>query len=94
MQLGEGEGLDHVVVAARVEALDPVVEAVDRRQEKDRRRDAGAAQHPDQPQPVHLRQQAVHDHHVVAALAGEKQPVDARLGAVDRRSRPPAGRAR
>ena len=37
VQLGEGEGLDHVVVAAGVEALDPVVEAADRGQEQDGR---------------------------------------------------------
>ena len=42
-QLVEVEGLDQIVVGAGIQSLDAVVDRAERRQQQDRRRDAGGA---------------------------------------------------
>ena len=45
-QFRKREGLDEIIVAAGLQPLDPVVDAADRGQEKDRRLDAGSPASP------------------------------------------------
>ena len=66
-QLGEGEGLDQVVVGAAVEPGDAVLEGAARGQHQDRRPDPFAAQPPAGLEAVDPGQHHVEDDRVVAA---------------------------
>ena len=72
-QLGEGEGLDQVVVAPAPQALHPVVHLAEGAEDEDRGPAPGVARGLDDGQPVDAREHAVHDHHVVLALEGQEQ---------------------
>jgi hypothetical protein len=65
-QLGEREGLGQVVVAAGVEAAQPVGERVQRREEQHRHRDAARPQRLAHVAPVGVRQADVEHEHVGA----------------------------
>jgi len=69
-QLGHGEGLDHVVVGAQVEAPHPVLDGVARGQHQHRDRALGRPQAPQRLESVHLRQADVENHQVEALLGG------------------------
>ena len=73
-QFGERIGLGQIIVAAGAQALDPVVDLAERRQDQRRRLDALAAQGPDHRQPVELGQHAVDDQHVVLAVERLREP--------------------
>ena len=72
-QFAEREGLGEVVVAAGAQALDAVVHRPERREDQHRGVFAVLAQHGDDGQAVEVRQLAVGDDEVVAALGGAKQ---------------------
>ena len=83
-QLGEGEGLGEVVVAAGAQALHAVVHRAERAQHQHRR---GAPLLPQQlhdGEPVEMRQHAVGDDDVVVRLGGAKQAVPPVGGMIDR----------
>ena len=82
-QLGEGERLGQVVVAAGLQALHAVVDAVPRAQEEHRGGDAGVAQRRDQAEAVEARQHDVDDGGVVRAGARQLESRHAVLGDVD-----------
>ena len=63
-QLRQGEGLDQVVVGARIESLDPVVDGVAGRQHQHRRVVAGAAHAAADGQAVEVGQPEVEDERV------------------------------
>ena len=67
-QLGEGVGLGQIVVAAGAQARDAVVDLAEGGEDQRRRVVALAAQFLDDRQAVALRQHAVDDQHVVAAI--------------------------
>ena len=69
-QLLEGEWLDEVVVAARLESVDPVVDAGKVGQKEHRRRHALRPHQRDDGQAVELRQHAVKDEHIEAIARG------------------------
>ena len=81
-QLGERIGLGQVVVAAGAQALDPVVDLAERRQDQRRRLDALGAQRADHRQAVALRQHAVDDQDVVLPVERQAEPVLAVGGVV------------
>ena len=61
-QFLEGEGLDEIVVAARLESVDPIVDAGEVGEKEHRRRDAVPAHQRDDAEAVQFRQHAVeHD---------------------------------
>ena len=64
-QLGEGERLGQVVVAAGLEAADAIVDGAPGAEDQHRHADAPGAQRVDQRQPVHARQLDVDDRRVV-----------------------------
>src|SRR5258708_1334025 len=74
-QLGEGEGFDQVVVGPGIEAVDAVVDSIQRGEEKHRRRDAGAADRLHDTDAVEPGQHAVDDHEVVGLASGVKESV-------------------
>ena len=80
-QFREREGLDEIVVAAGLEPRHPVVDPAQRGQEQHRRLDAGAAQGPDEPEPVEAGQHAVDDQHVVG-FAGRQHQAGLAVGSV------------
>ena len=82
-QLGKGVGLGQIVVAAGAQALDAVVDLAERGQDQDRGLDLLGAQGGDQRQAVHLRQHAVDDGDVIAALVRQVVAADAVGGVVD-----------
>ncbi len=82
-QLGEGERLGEVVVAAGLEPLDAVIDAAQRRQHQHRGADALGAQLLDDRQPVELRQHAVGDDEIEVALGGAEQAIAAVGGVID-----------
>ncbi len=82
-KLGEGEGLDQIVVGAGFEAFDAVVDAAHGGEEQCRRRGARGTRGLDQRQAVHLGQVAIDDHHVVALAGCEIEAVATVVGAVD-----------
>src|ERR1700675_1417822 len=66
-QLDEGEGLDHIVVAAGAQAPHPVVDLPERADDQDGRGDAASAQLTHDRDAVDARKHAVdHDHGIVA----------------------------
>src|SRR5450631_3659558 len=81
-QLGERIGLGQVIVAAGAQALDPIVDLAERRQNERRRLDALVAQRADQREPVALGQHAVDDEHVILAVERHRQTVIAVIGGV------------
>ena len=68
-QLGEGEGLDQIIVAAGAQAFHAVVDRAERAEDQDGDADLGGAQRGDDGEPVHARQHAVDDQRVVAAAS-------------------------
>jgi hypothetical protein len=78
-QLAQRERLDEVVVRARVQAGDAVVDLAARGEHQNGRAVAALAQAPAHLQPIHVRHRDVEDHHVVGAGAEPLQ----RLAAVD-----------
>ena len=82
-QLGEGVGFREIVVAAGAQALHPVVHLAERGQDQDRRLVLLIAQRADQRQPVHLRQHAIDDGHVITAFDRHVVSGDAIVGEID-----------
>ncbi len=76
-ELGEGIGLDQVVVAAGLQARHAVVDLSQGREHQHRRAVAVAAQGLDHRQAVHARHHAVHHHDVEAILVGGLQAIGA-----------------
>ena len=74
-ELGEGEGLGQIVVAAGPEPLHPVVHLGERAQDQHRRAPALASQRLDQRKPVQPRQHAVDHECVEAVVEREREPV-------------------
>ena len=74
-QLGEGEGLGQVVVAAGPEPVDPVVHLGERAEDEHRRASALAAQRLNQREAVEARQHAVDHKRVEAVVQREREPV-------------------
>ena len=74
-QLGEGEGLGQVVVAAGPEPVDPVVHLGERAEDEHRRAPALAAQRLNQREAVEARQHAVDHERVEAVVQREREPV-------------------
>ena len=68
-QLRESVGLGQIIVAAGAQSLHAVVDLAERREDQRRRLDALLAQARDQRQPVHLRQHAIDEQHVIVAVA-------------------------
>ncbi len=78
-QLGEGEGLDQIVVGTALQPLDAIGDPADRGQHQDRGRIAGRAHRLHQRQPVEAGQHTV-DHDRIEPAAGRlEQPVAAVL---------------
>ena len=67
-KLGERIGLRQIVVAAGAQALDPVVDLAERREDQDRRLVFLLAKRADQREAVHFRQHAVDDGDVIGAF--------------------------
>ena len=82
-QFGKGVGLGEIVVAAGAQSLDAVVDLAERGEDQNRRFVALRAQRGDERKAVHLRQHAVDDGHIIAALMGEIVARDAVGGVVD-----------
>ena len=82
-QLGERERLGEVVVAAGLQAVHAVVDAVPRAEEQHRRGDGGVAERGDQAEAVEAGQHHVDDGRVVAARARQLETGHAVLGDVD-----------
>ena len=82
-QLGEGEGLDQVVVGADVEAPDPVVDRVASGQQQDRRPVTACAELTAQPESVTVGQHHVEHEDVVDRLRGEPARILERSGLID-----------
>ena len=80
MRLGE------IIIAPRPEALDPVVDLAERREDEHRRFVLLAAQRADQGQPVHFRQHAVDDGDVVTAVERHVVAAHAVVGDIDHMS--------
>ena len=74
-QLGEREGLDQIIVGAMLEALDPVADRGQRRENQHGRLDARGTQSLEHRQPVEHRQHAVEDDEVEGSVGGAEQPV-------------------
>ena len=83
-QLAEGERLDEVVVGARVETLDPVLDRVARGQHQHRRPDAAGAQLAAGGEAVDPRQHHVEDDRVVGRRAGHPERLLAGRGEIGR----------
>ena len=81
-KLGEGEGLAEIIVAARAQALDAVLDVAHGAQHQNRGLVIGRAQGGDDRQPVEARQHAVDDHGVEAAVARAFEAVAAFVGVV------------
>jgi hypothetical protein len=64
LQLADVKRLDHVVIRARVQSVDPVGDRIARRQDQDRHAVAEAAQAPADLQAIHARQADVQHHRV------------------------------
>lgn len=73
-QFGKGERLGQIVAAARLQPLDPVVNAAKGGQEQDRRRAPCRPQRPYQRQPVQSRDHAIDHQHIIGRSRGLKQP--------------------
>ena len=67
-ELGEGEGLDHVVVGAGAQAAHPLVDGADRGQQDGRGLDAGGAHRLQQREAVEVGKHAVEHQGVEAAV--------------------------
>src|SRR6185369_321256 len=63
-KLRKGEGLDEIVVGAGFEAVDPVLDSAEGRQQQNRGVDIGGADAADNAEPVRLRQHSVEDRYV------------------------------
>ena len=87
VELREGEGLDQVVVAARAQALDPVVHLAQGAEDQHRRAIPGGSQGAHDGEPVQLRQHAVDDQHVIVGARGHEQSLPAVTGVIDDRPR-------
>ena len=74
-QLGEGEGLDQIIVGAAFQPFDPVADRGQRGQDQDRRLDLRGAQRLEHGQPVEDRKHAIEDDEVEAAVGGAEQTV-------------------
>src|SRR5262245_61651231 len=83
-KLGEGEGLGDIVVATGLKAVDPIIDAAERRQKQHRYLLADAAQRPHEVEPVDTREHAVDDDDVVVLGGRLKQAVPAIGEVVDR----------
>ncbi len=83
-KLGQGEGLDQVVVAPALQPGDAVAHRAQRRDEQDRRVEALASERLDQAQPVQAGQHPVDHQHVEAALPRPAQARGAVGGEADR----------
>jgi hypothetical protein len=83
-ELAEGEGLGQIIVAAGLEAADPVVHGGERAQDEDGCLVAGLAQGIDDGEAIDAaRQHAIEDHHVVLSGGGHEQPVAAVIRVID-----------
>ena len=69
-QLGEGEGLDEVIVRADVEPTDAVLDGIFRREDQNRHPAALFADLGQDLEPVHERDQNVQNDHVVGVVQG------------------------
>src|SRR5689334_124915 len=83
-ELGEGEGLGDIVVAARLEPIDTIIDAAQRCQEQDRDLLADAAQRPDEMKTVDPRKHAVDDDDVVILGGGLQKAITTIGEVVDR----------
>ena len=82
-ELGEREGLDEIVVAARAQALHPVVDLAEGAQHEHRGRPIRGAQRAHDRQAVEPGEHPIDDDHVVAGVEGEQQPFLPVAGVVD-----------
>jgi len=73
-QLGEGIGLGEIIIAARAQALDAVIDVGQGGEEKHRRHVAFAAHARDKPQSVEPGQHAIDDRYVIGTRKCEGQP--------------------
>ena len=83
-QLAEGEGLDEVIVRSRIQPLDPVTNAAERREKQDGCTAFCTPQRLDQTDTVQARQHSIDDHDVLGADAGLNETVLSRLQQIDR----------
>src|SRR5262249_51229053 len=83
-QLRERERLDEIIIASRLEALDPVVHALFRREDQDRQPVRAPAQLSDQRKAVPTGKHDVHDGGVVGMLEGKLEASLTVLGGVHR----------
>ncbi len=74
-ELGKCEGLDEIIVAARLEPLDAIVDPRQVSEKQNRRRHAGPAHHSDNGQAVQFRQHPVENDRIVPLLGGYQQAV-------------------
>ncbi len=82
-QLGEGEGLDQVVVGPLVEAADAIVDVVLRGEDHDRGVDPVAADAAKDLQPLDVGEHEVEDDHIVRFVGGEVEAVATLGGDID-----------
>ena len=82
-ELGEGEGLDDVVVGAGAQAGDALVDGAHRGQEDRRGLDAGGADRLQEREAVEVGEHPVEDQHVEAAVEGVHQALAAGAGRLD-----------
>ena len=83
-QLGEGVGLDQIVVAARFQALHPVVDLAQGAQDQDRGRDLRRPQRLHQRKPVEPGQHAIDDDGVVITAGRHEEAVATVAGPIHR----------
>src|SRR5262249_6271911 len=83
-KLGKGEGLDEVVVAARPQASDTIIDFAERADDEGRRHNAIVTEAPNHLDAVEARQHAVDGHHDVVGAPAEGQPLLAVAGKIDR----------
>ncbi len=83
-QFGKRKRLDQVVIAARPQSLDAIIDRTQRAQHQHGRGHIRLAQRRDQRQSVELRQHAIDDQQVVARRACRRQPAGAVSAVLDR----------
>ena len=88
-QFREGERLGQVVVAARLQAADAIVDGPPGAEDQDRHPDAPGAERVDQGQPIHLGQHDVDDGRVVGLGQRLLEPGSPVRHPVDRKARLP-----
>jgi hypothetical protein len=86
-QLGEGKGLDQVVVGTELQSLHTVVHLVARREEQDRQIRILAPHAAEDLPAVQTRQHDVQDHQVIVPAGGQMQTVEAVARQVDDEAR-------